>query len=394
MTPYHAPDEHAPRTEGPAVAWLDLLRAAAAQWVVFAHLLLLFPNSGLQSPGGGVAVVVFFLLSGFLITQSLMKRRRAGGTRVPDFLADRVARIMTPYVPALLIIAAVDALLINAPHIGGAGLSQGIWAALGNLLMLQDYPLFQMLDPSGKALSWRIRPYHSAEPFWTVAIEMWIYVAIGVAFFAGIGERLRRGWVVGLLAVSLPVVVWNAAVGGGKSLTLIWLLGSVAGIAMPALARLPSIVLRRRIAQGITLFGALALAGHSRKFGFDPYELQTASLIGLLMFGPFAWLQTVPRMPGVLAGVAAGIASYSYSLYLIHNTAIVAVWTVVNGAATPATLAIAVISANIAALAMWWLFERHYRLVGRWLKPRFERAMAPRPDAGVALGATESEPAR
>ena len=220
MTTAH-PAAREPGIAGASAAWLDLLRAAAAQWVVFAHLQQMYPSAGLRYISGDLAVIVFFLLSNFLITQSLLKRRRAAGPQLPGFLADRVARIMTPYVPALLVIALVDALFIDAPHIGAPGQSQGLWAVLGNLLMLQDYPLFQILDPSGRAMASRIRPYHSAEPFWTVAVEMWIYVAIGVAFFAGRGERLRRGWAEGLLALSLSVLVWNAAAGAGKSLNLV-----------------------------------------------------------------------------------------------------------------------------------------------------------------------------
>ena len=78
--------------------------------------------------------------------------------------------------------------------------------------------MFQMFDLAGYNPSWRIRPYNSAEPFWTVAIEMWIYVAGGLSFFCAIrSERIRPLLATVLVMLSVPVVIWNAAAGGGKS---------------------------------------------------------------------------------------------------------------------------------------------------------------------------------
>src|SRR5690606_41378038 len=86
------------------------------------------------------------------------------------FMADRTARILTPYVPALVVIALANLAFIDGRY-SEDGANAGMLAFLGNLALLQDHSAFQFLDLVGIELAWRIRPYNSAEPFWTVAIR-------------------------------------------------------------------------------------------------------------------------------------------------------------------------------------------------------------------------------
>jgi hypothetical protein len=41
-------------------------------------------------------------------------------------------------------------------------------------------------------------------------------------------------------------------------------------------------------------------------------------------------------------------------------------------------MALAVVAAHGCSYLLYVTFERHYRVVGRWLRPKFERALAPR----------------
>ncbi len=91
---------------------------------------------------GNLGVAVFFLLSGFLIMQSMLNWLNKPEPRLPGFLADRVARIMTPYVPALILIAFFNVTLIHTNHSQG-GANTGVLSFVGNLLMLQDHAAFQ-----------------------------------------------------------------------------------------------------------------------------------------------------------------------------------------------------------------------------------------------------------
>ena len=212
-----------------ASAYLDALRAAGANLVIAAHVLTLY--FGIRDPYalGSLGVAVFFLLSGFLIMQSMLNWLNKPEPRLPGFIADRAARIMTPYLPALVFVAVANVTLIRSTY-GPAGQSTGVLAFMGNLLLLQDHAVFQGLEFARIDFPWRIRPYNSAEPFWTVAIEMWIYVSVGLFFFCLLQrEKIDRSVGIALAAIAFPVLIWNAAAGGGKSLSLIWLLGALAG---------------------------------------------------------------------------------------------------------------------------------------------------------------------
>lgn len=375
-----------------ASAYLDALRALGANLVIVAHVLALY--FGIKGiPFGSLGVTIFFLLSGFLIMRSMLARGARSGPQLPGFLADRAARILTPYVPALLVIVLANLLFIEGSYTKD-GTNVGVLAFLGNLLLLQDHSVFQFLELGGLVLPWRIRPYNSAEPFWTVAIEMWIYVAAGLFFFCLLGrERLARPWSIVLALVSVPVVVWNAAAGGGKSLTLIWIVGALAGALFH---RWRALGYRNASLVSLTLvgFGLVALVGRAGKVGFSPYDFQTATLLGIALFGVLAYLLTVAKsMPRVKATFER-LASYSYSLYLLHNTVLIVVLETVPIADVRFKAIVAVALAHVCSYLLYLGFERHYRAVAAWLRPRFEAVLRTTSErVGDALAASTSRSA-
>ncbi|MDP1791068.1 MAG: acyltransferase family protein, partial [Methylibium sp.] len=271
---------------------------------MLSHVLIVFFDNKLTYRGRGVAVIILFLLSGFLITQSLLYRAKKPGTHLPGFMADRVARIMTPFVPVLLVIALLNATVIET-RMSADGLSTGFIALFGNLALLFDYPIFQMLAVANVDVPWRIRPYNTAEPFWTVAIEFWLYVAASLLVFCVLlREKLRRPVVYLLAVISVPVLVWNAAAGPGKSLSLVWILGGLAGFIVVYMGTHSVAARSRALSAWMVGIGAAALAGRIVKLGFDPYDLQTAFLMTLLFLGVFLRLNQavkVWRMPASLA---------------------------------------------------------------------------------------------
>jgi len=373
-TPNQATDGHA--MSAMASAYLDALRAAGANFVIAAHVLGLYFGARDPYKLGNLGVAVFFLLSGFLIMQSMLNWLNKPEPRLPGFLADRVARIMTPYLPALVLIVLANLALIHNDYSRG-GTSTGVFAFLGNLLQLQDHSLFQAMEFAGMDVSWRLRPYNSAEPFWTVAIEMWIYVSMGLFFFCVFKrEKIDRLLGAVLAALALPVFIWNAAAGGGKSLTLIWLLGAIAGYLFH-LWRANGYANIRSVATAITLCGTVALIGRAGKIGFVPFDFQTATLMAMVMFGLLGLFMCVQRIPTRLRGTVNFLASYSYSLYLVHNTVLIVVLEHVSTENPWTRVAIAVIAAHVCSYLCYLAFERHYRVVGRWLRPKFERALSP-----------------
>lgn len=360
-----------------ATVYLDALRAIASNLVIAAHVLLLY--FGIKDPYslGNFGVAIFFLLSGFLITQSMMNWTKKPEPHFPGFLADRVARIFTPYIPALIVIVFANLTLIGE-YTGNEGHNTGLLPFFGNLLMLQDHSVFQLAQMAGIELPWRIRPYNGAEPFWTVAIEMWIYVSMGLFFFCLVRrERIDKRYLIALTLISFPVLVWNAAAGGGKSLTLIWLLGAAAGYLFYEMRHAISNPNVRGIGIAMIIFGAIGLAGRIGKVGFQPYDVQSAALIGMLMFGVLACLTCVSRVPKALARASEFLASYSYSLYLIHNTVLIVAVEWLDFGSLWLSIACGVVLSHLTAFALYLAFERHYRSVARWLRPKFERALLP-----------------
>jgi peptidoglycan/LPS O-acetylase OafA/YrhL len=387
-------------TSTSATAFMDTLRFVAANLVMLSHILLVFFDNKLPYKGRGVAVFILFVLSGFLITRSLMYRATKPGAQMAAFLADRVARIMTPFVPVLLIIALLNATVIHTSW-SLDGLSTGFAALLGNLFLLLDYPLFQLLDIAHFDVWWRIRPYNTAEPFWTVAIEFWIYIAASLLVFGLLlRERIRPRYIWALALVSAPVVIWNAADGAGKSLSLIWMLGGLAGFLVVYMGVDSKVARSKTLATCLLLFGSAALAARIVKFGFDPYDLQTAFLMVVLFFAIFLRLNQAAAAWRMPAALAKFFASYSYSLYLVHNTVLVIVFENTAGLPRPLAIGIGVVLAHAAALLIYHAFEKHHRAVGRYLGPIFTRYMM-RSDAvaepqaqvspGVAAGATNPQ---
>lgn len=344
---------------------LDGLRVVAAHMVVFAHATVMYLHA--QPTGlGALGVMIFFLLSGFLISQALLSRQGDPGYDFGRFVADRVARIMTPYVPVLVIVAIVGAFFIPWRY-GQPGLNTGPIAFIGNLLMLQDYPVFQVADVLHHDLPWRIRPYNTAEPFWTVAIEFWIYLAVGLFYFCVRGrDQLRPVALFLVAALALPVVIWNGAHGAGQSLSMIWLVGALGGAIFarvlghdrPGRAWTTSLV--------ILCCSSLTLAAHLIHSGFNPYELQTATLMGLVIFSMVYLLNTVRTKKGFLMRGVTSMASYSYSLYLVHNTVLILVAHYAPPSLSPmVAMIVAYVLANLAAILLYLAFERHYRAVAK-----------------------------
>lgn len=347
-----------------STAFLDLLRALAANLVLYGHWTAVFGiNSNL--PTGPISVSVFFILSGFLILQSSLARLRRPGPHFAPYLIDRFARIFTAYIPVLIMVAAINA-VVDLGHWGQDGSSTGVTAFVGNLLLLQDYPVFQVVHRLvGNQLY--IRPYNTAEPFWTISIEFWIYVVFGLGFFGLVArERMRRPITVLLGLVALPVAIWNAAAGGGNGLTLVWLVGAVAAYVWAGeWHRSPH---RLRIGAVVGLAAAICLVGRGIKTDWNFQDLSMVICETTMIVAGISIMEGLAVLPRALRAACGFFASYSYSLYLVHNLVLILVWKFLSATLGWATLPFALVAAHVVGFAVYYLFERHYRQVGQVLK--------------------------
>jgi peptidoglycan/LPS O-acetylase OafA/YrhL len=226
---------------------------------------------------------------------------------------------------------------------------------------------------------WFIEAFGSGRPFWTVAIEWWIYLGFGYLVFRIIRHRRLGLREVGVLSVLGIVPLYNAMAGVGHCLTFVWALG--AGVALlrhrlTALSRLATRSQASRCWAGLALVSLAALCGHVLATGLQVYELQFAILTGCVLFSVFFLLGTFRQSPpGIVARAFDRLAGYSYSLYLTHFT--VLTWfTLRLPSAThwdPVLFAALFATANVVALGFWFLFERHYPALTRLAKRALDR---------------------
>ena len=171
------------------VMYLDVLRALAAETVLVSHATR-FWQSLQPAAAPAFGVLLFFLISGFLITRSVQNRWDVPGFGFRSYAIERFARIYTAMVPAICLVAIVDAFSADTGHFENADrLTVVNW--FGNLAMLQDFPVFLVARRALGDSDWFIRPFGSAQPFWTLSIEWWIYIVFGwVALVRLRGQRL------------------------------------------------------------------------------------------------------------------------------------------------------------------------------------------------------------
>lgn len=364
------------------IDYLNLVRAAASQLVLIGHAsawyLAGFEHDGHLETFG---VLIFFLLSGFLITSSALQKLDGPGYGYAEFTIDRFCRIFAGYAPALLFVASVDASLRSLPDYPyAASSSVGTW--FGNFFMLQEYPLFQVLRRLGvPEQGWFIEAFGSGRPFWTVAIEWWIYLCFGYVVFRLRGRPfgLRQAVVLALLGV---VPLYNAMGGVGHCLTFVWLTGSAAAVLQRRLMQAQVPRASAWIWTGALLVALAGLAGHVLAVGLQVYELQFALFTGAVLFSLFFLLGALGlALPRGISRLIDWLAGYSYSLYLTHYTMLTlfVLRLPAENRWDPGRFLLLFVTANAVALGFWFLFERHYPVLARQAKAALARRRVSQP---------------
>ncbi len=158
-------------------------RLGLALLVVLSHALFLGPQwlvDALKTWAlGTLAVMSFFVLSGFIIADALERYYR---DRIGAFLANRLLRLLPPYLAALAFSVAVHALLVAYAGPSSTRLPEGMFSlqTIAHNLALP----FVSFGPSPPA-------FFFVRYIWAVSIELWFYALFGLAFFFCL--RLRAG---------------------------------------------------------------------------------------------------------------------------------------------------------------------------------------------------------
>lgn len=359
---------------------LDVLRIVASALVVIGHAIGMFhlypafdyPRAPYMQ---NIAVVVFFVVSGFLITHTIRKGARRPDYSFARYAIGRWARIYSGFVPAIVFVAIVDAWLQRRGAIYQYSNASGIRTFLANLLMLQDFPMVSARGSFGWLTS-----FGSARPFWTLAIEVWIYLFVGAVVLlrrptsadgspaSGLRYSPRALLLIGALSI---VPIWNLFGGRGHGLFGAWLLGAaIEYVLFSGLLR----DLPRWLLAAAALFG---VAGYSvivwsTKDAYQPTSYPFL-FIALTFVLEMAYRTSWSASRRALRAVVTYGASYSYTLYLVHYTVLVAVLAS-SPSRSPGAMWISIAVCNVVALVIAHGTERHHRLLARALERRLLRA--------------------
>jgi peptidoglycan/LPS O-acetylase OafA/YrhL len=333
--------------------------------VVIGHAISFFlPNLGMKPPHApyvqNFAVVLFFIASGFLIAQQL-HRYRSEGKDFVDFFCNRLARIYAGLIPALLFIALIDwtAILsqLSYPFHGAFNL----YTLGGNLLMLQDYPLWP------KDLLPKMTSFGSGRPLWTLAIEWWIYLFVGwIALRQTALSKFRWApWIA--LAVFAIVPLAHLYGGRGKALFLYWLAGAAAFILIHRLRPSASEARLLIVGAAIVAIAAVARLSFARWDAYNPvFALLVAISFGLAVCAAQGFEGKEPRS----ASLMKMFAGASFTLYLIHYSIQAHLQAAMLKYGFPAlpAFAAAVIAPAVLALLIAPHTEGRYRSLARVLQ--------------------------
>jgi peptidoglycan/LPS O-acetylase OafA/YrhL len=326
---------------GRDVDGINTLRALAALAVVWFHFTLGNPwlvGSVLQSTGrhGWAGAEVFFVISGFVVPWA-MESARYSLSAYPGFVARRLARLHPPYLASIALTTVLDIASRFAPGFRGQPFSFSWHAHVVHALLLNAWLDVPWINPV----------------YWTLAIELQLYLLLGLAFPLFSSTRGPVRW------VCLSAFILGSCFSDPR---LAFAFGSFFGLGFATfLFRRRKIGLREYAWYLVLAAGCFWTTG---KFVHAIAGLGAALAIVAVRSG-LPWLERI----GVI----------SYSLYLIH---VPLGGRVINLAArffAPTVLAqIAVLAVAVAlslgsALLLYWAVERPAH---RWAK-RIAYADAP-----------------
>lgn len=367
--------------------WLDVVRALAALLVLVSHIRsftlmdaagqpslsvparVLFAATGL----GHEAVIVFFVLSGFLVTASMVRLRRAGAWSLTRFAVERLIRLWVVLIPCLILGGVLDAVGLHLAASRGtvesyghlaltpapAPPAQDVATLLGNLCFLQTIA---------------VPVWGSNGPLWSLAAEAWFYALAALAFTAWL-KRRRIDALVPLLAF-LAVATWLP----WRVLVYfpVWLLGAGCAVLHERRKSVGADGHLGGIAANACFCAALVLSrvGLGPGWVFEDLVLAFASAWLLLCAVRWPWIDRW------WSRALRRLSAPSYSLYLSHVPVLALFKVLAVGphrlALNGASLALMTLEAGLAlgcAAALWWGFERHTgalrrRLLGMLVLPR------------------------
>lgn len=358
---------------------LNLIRFATAQVVLIGHSLYVFdinvPLIINQKPAGSIqnlGVVVFLVLSGFLISYTVHLKKSIGKYTFQQYLLERITRIYSGYIPAILFVLILDFIQIHFLEGYQYSHNYNIQTLIGNLVMLQDIPISIHLP------NLKVACLGSGRPFWSLAVEWWFYMIYGfivVALHEISFYTASKRFIVIILMIPAAIftfyhtifVVNTEIPARGDVCFIIWLLGVgmffILNNFQQRLSSSMNILL-------IVIFIALAFT----RFYFIrfAYDLPLALLLTMIIFFMVQYCQKYDKVsPKIINGLINFGADYSFTLYLTHYTILNVIATNLHYGSPRFKLLITIIVSNIVAILIALPTEMQHKKVRKYIFNRF-----------------------
>jgi len=338
------------------VASLDALRGLACLAIVIYHVTIGFddrinfpgyPHSAFRFGLLQYSLDLFFMISGFVILWSVQRLRSVG-----DFAYGRFSRLFPTFWASLLMVSGYILFaqhVLGANHLGPLAFTFPQW--LANVTMLPHWV------PGGH--------FEAIEGvYWTLAVEMGFYLAIGVAMAFRLTTRNR--------IVPLMAVVWTldtastglhflSALQSGyhgefRDFTNLFL----AGMALFLLYQDRDRPKRDRQILWVIFWSA----PFTDVLRFASHRAPAVALFCVLMY--FAVFR---RIPGLSSRPLVWLGGLSYSLYLVHNAMGMLTMKLLmdHGSSRNLAMLVALVQAFVLAILLNKIVEKP---VTRWLRRR------------------------
>ncbi len=302
-----------PSISYPASFVLDIFRIIAAWAVLIGHGFSFFTISVFKDQTyfpyiQNIGVDLLIMLCGFFIAHSLSCKLYENKLSFKDFLIEKACRIGLAFVPALILVAVIDKIIISItpPAYTYYG-AFNIKTFVGNLLQLQDIP-----KPA-----FFITSFGSGRQFWTLAVEWWFYIVAGflvLYIYPKIKSKsLNLAMFILLVAFSIPSL-YHLIGGRGNGLTFTWLLGVFSYLVYTRVKKQKPVVILLILLASVSCTIGCGL--YFKEAYCIPFVLSLFLTFLLLLVFAESINGKVKKIAG--RGFFKFVAGYTYSLYLVH----------------------------------------------------------------------------
>lgn len=298
-------------------AYLDLLRFFAALVVLLHHAApILFPGVPLPFPGHH-AVILFFFISGFVIAHVSSRPT----LKLQDYTMDRLSRLLSVSVPALLLGLAVTL------AVGASIAPLPVARHLGDFAVNTDQALLRTgLNLAFVGQLWSV---NSMAPlngvFWSLNYEFWYYLVFAAWHFSGPRSRIWLALTTLLIAgprIALLLPCWIAGLLVYRNLDR-WKISRSNANILFVLSTLGYLLvfwidLPVRIRDFMDYYWPqwMLTLGGSRSFVGD-YLLTILFSLNCIAFASMS--NSITRVVSAIEPSAKTLGSYTFSLYAFHT---------------------------------------------------------------------------